>query len=330
MMRQHGMNPNMMGQPNTNPNQQQSDNKDEPPKVKSPEVKKEDDELSGEGSDQDSDQDDDKKTNQSNSSNQSNQSNQSQNTSIPNPGFDPQNQPQQFNPQIMHNQQNQGMQHIPQMMPGQFPNGIPFIPNMNMPNLPPWRGPYPPHFQGGKIDPNSYPGMPMAPGQYNNPMQFKGNFDSYGDIEPHCIKFLEQNPPPDPILEKLPASKTPVIDAFIYCSISNWGVSIKPSPDRVPTTFVINDFNKYWELSQKICSKPAPTETQVARLKALRRWFADFPGIKKIKSVKEGKEPIIIKVKQERLPEVVTIIKKYSQMINSRCKNIVTGDHRMQ
>jgi len=64
-------------------------------------------------------------------------------------------------------------------------------------------------------------------------------------------------------------------------------------------------------------------------LKALRRWFADFPGIKKIKSVKEGKEPIIIKVKQERLPEVVTIIKKYSQMINSRCKNIATGDHRM-
>jgi len=91
----------------------------------------------------------------------------------------------------------------------------------------------------------------------------------------------------------------------------------------VPSFFTITDFNKYWDLSQKICSKPSPTETPVARLKALRRWFADFPGIKKIKAVKEGKETISIRVKPERITDVITILKKYSQIINTRCRALV-------
>jgi len=143
------------------------------------------------------------------------------------------------------------------------------------------------------------------------------------EVEPYFQNILMKSPPSDGLTEKLPSSKTPVIDAFIYCAICNWGVTISPTQDRLPGTFTINDFNKYWDYSQKICSKPSPTETPVARLKALRRWFADFPGIKKIKAVKEGKEPIMIKVKQERIADVIAIVKKYSQIINTRCRTLV-------
>jgi hypothetical protein len=299
----HGINQQQQGNVN------QSENKDDPPKVKSPrsEVKKEDNDNSGDGSDQDSDQEE---------VNKSKQENQPTNQGPPIPT------PQNPNFDNFQNQMHQNMSMNPHAIPGM--GQFPFPPMNYPPNFMPGRFPqqgWPP----GKMIPNFQ--MPPHQGQFNPsiPIPYKGNFDTYMDIDPNNIKYLESFPPPDPILEKLPASKTPVIDAFIYCSISNWGVSIKPSPERLPSTFVINDFNKYWELSQKICSKPAPTETQVARLKALRRWFADFPGIKKIKSVKEGKEPIVIKVKPERMNEVITIIKKYSQMINTRCKTITGG-----
>jgi len=210
--------------------------------------------------------------------------------------------------------------HIPQniqmmhqnmrMYPG-YPYGMPNKPGFpiqgeNPPNMPP------------NMPPQQWQGLPFNPQQMMYSKQ-----ETFIDVEPYFQQLLLKFPPSEGLIEKLPSSKTPVIDAFIYCSICNWGVSISPSQDRLPSTFTITDFNKYWEYSQKICSKPSPTETPVARLKALRRWFADFPGIKKIKAVKEGKEPILIKVKPERIGDVIAIVKKYSQIINTRCRSLV-------
>jgi len=195
--------------------------------------------------------------------------------------------------------------------------GGPNIPNPNIPNPMYYRGVPPPQNPQQYVTNNpENMGIPNY-GALNKP-------ENFVDIEPFFYNILQKYPPPDTLVEKLPSSKTPVIDAFIYCSICNWGVSITPQPgDRVPSFFTITDFNKYWDLSQKICSKPSPTETPVARLKALRRWFADFPGIKKIKAVKEGKETISIRVKPERITDVITILKKYSQIINTRCRALV-------
>jgi len=224
-----------------------------------------------------------------------------------------------------------GISIPPMMRHGIFPPGFPYmgkpfegapqgmVPQGMSPGMPPGMSP--------GMPPGMSPGMP--PG-WGNQVQFRGGpppmmplKEYYVEVEPFFQPLLLRSPPIDNLTEKLPSSKTPVIDAFIYCAICNWGVSISPSQDRLPNVFTINDFNKYWEYSSKICSKPAPTETQVARLKALRRWFADFPGIKKIKVIKEGKEPIVVQVKQDRIGDVIAIVKKYSQIINTRCRSLV-------
>jgi hypothetical protein len=255
---------------------------------------------------------------------------------MPNMGNPNQNMSNMPNMPNMPNMGNQNMQNMPNMpnIPNNMmnhpylmhripmPGNMPMMPNMgnqnmgNMSNIPP------------NVNPNGM-FIRSIPFGDNTPMQnFNPNFmaktENFIEVEPFFLQFLAKYPPPDCLIEKLPSSKTPVIDAFIYCSVCNWGVSITPQPgDRVPSLFTITDFNKYWDLSQKICSKPSPTETPVARLKALRRWFADFPGIKKIKAVKEGKEPISIRVKPERITDVITILKKYCQIINSRCRTLV-------
>jgi len=215
-----------------------------------------------------------------------------------------------------------------QLNQGQFPQGgnMQHLPSHLIRGGPPpgsfYPGPFymnkPPGYMQGENPPN-YPQMPFV----QNPIQMMYKPENIVEVEPYFQQLLMKNPPSDGLTEKLPSSKTPVIDAFIYCAICNWGVMISPTQDRLPSTFTINDFNKYWDFSQKICSKPSPTETPVARLKALRRWFADFPGIKKIKAVKEGKEPIVIKVKPERIADVIAIVKKYSQIINTRCRTLV-------
>jgi hypothetical protein len=231
-----------------------------------------------------------------------------------------------FQPPNMQQMQGQMNQQFPQgvnmhQLPTHIMRGGPYFPGppgpggpffMSKPGFMPGENPNQP-------PPNWPPQIPFG----QNPLQMMYKPENIVEVEPYFQQILMKNPPSDGLTEKLPSSKTPVIDAFIYCAICNWGVMISPTQDRLPSTFTITDFNKYWDYSQKICSKPSPTETPVARLKALRRWFADFPGIKKIKAVKEGKEPIVIKVKQERIADVIAIVKKYSQIINTRCRTLV-------
>jgi len=46
--------------------------------------------------------------------------------------------------------------------------------------------------------------------------------------------------------------------------------------------FQIDDFNLYYHTSNDVCSKQHPTEDMYARIKALRRWFPDFPSYKEL------------------------------------------------
>lgn len=78
---------------------------------------------------------------------------------------------------------------------------------------------------------------------------------------------------------KLGTSKSPVIEAFVYCALKGWGVQIKRCT-RNEVEFVVTDFDYYYNCSNRICSKQRPTEDISARIKGLKRWFPDFPARK--------------------------------------------------
>jgi len=80
----------------------------------------------------------------------------------------------------------------------------------------------------------------------------------------------------DPSDFKLPASKSPIMEAMVVCAIKNWGISIhKSAPNQV--VFRVSDFDRYYKISRAICSKQHPTEDIGSRVKSLRRWFDNFP-----------------------------------------------------
>lgn len=76
---------------------------------------------------------------------------------------------------------------------------------------------------------------------------------------------------------RLDTSKSPILDALIYCALKGWGMRLtKNEGDDIRIT--VDDFQQYYRCSAVICSKEHPTEDQAARIKALRRWFPDFPA----------------------------------------------------
>jgi len=84
----------------------------------------------------------------------------------------------------------------------------------------------------------------------------------------------------DPSDFKLPASKSPIMEAMVVCAIKNWGISIhRNSPNQV--VFRVSDFDRYYKISRTICSKQHPTEDIGSRVKSLRRWFDNFPKKKR-------------------------------------------------
>jgi len=79
----------------------------------------------------------------------------------------------------------------------------------------------------------------------------------------------EENP-------KLQASKSPIIDALVYCALKGWGIELFKCQDE-DIQFRLTDFSQYYERSAQICAKQNPTEDEGSRIKALKRWFPDFP-----------------------------------------------------
>jgi len=78
---------------------------------------------------------------------------------------------------------------------------------------------------------------------------------------------------------KLGSSKCPVIEAFVYCALKGWGVQLKKCTGK-DVEFTVNDFDRYYRCSNRICSKQRPTEDVSSRIKGLKRWFPDFPARK--------------------------------------------------
>jgi len=81
---------------------------------------------------------------------------------------------------------------------------------------------------------------------------------------------------------RLPTTKSPIMEALVYCAVHNWGLSVarntrKTATEQPSVVFVVTDFPKYYRISRVICSKQNPTEEIGSRIKALKRWFVRFP-----------------------------------------------------
>jgi len=81
---------------------------------------------------------------------------------------------------------------------------------------------------------------------------------------------------------KLPASKSPIMEAMVVCALNSWGIEIAKNSRPTSTTpaevvFRVTDFNRYYKISRAICSKQRPTDDLGSRIKSLRRWFVNFP-----------------------------------------------------
>jgi len=81
---------------------------------------------------------------------------------------------------------------------------------------------------------------------------------------------------------KLPASKSPIMEAMVVCALNGWGIEIgknnRPTSTKpAEVVFKVTDFNRYYKISRAICSKQRPTDDLGSRIKSLRRWFVNFP-----------------------------------------------------
>jgi hypothetical protein len=80
---------------------------------------------------------------------------------------------------------------------------------------------------------------------------------------------------------KLQSSKSPVIDALVYCALMKQGIQLVEDNAKI-VQFRIFNFPLYYQKSKGICSKAHPTDDVNSRVKALQRWFPDFPTLKEL------------------------------------------------
>jgi len=119
----------------------------------------------------------------------------------------------------------------------------------------------------------------------------------------------------DPVDFKLPASKTPIMEAMVVCALNNWGLSVvKSSPTEV--IFRVTDFDRYYRISRAICSKHRPTEDIGSRVKSLRRWFINFPK----KKDRQENPNFLLSVKPSTCKKVHGLIERNSKLLNAKKK----------
>jgi hypothetical protein len=124
---------------------------------------------------------------------------------------------------------------------------------------------------------------------------------------------------------KLPASKSPIIEALAYCAINQWGIEILQAEDQTDeapakVVFHVIDFEVYYKYSSAICSKQNPTEDIGSRVKSLRRWFLNFPKKRDRKDLTN----FSLEVKPEVAKKVYEMIEKYNceKMVNNKKRRI--------
>jgi len=114
---------------------------------------------------------------------------------------------------------------------------------------------------------------------------------------------------------KLQASKSPIMDALVYCALNRWGIELlEDKGDSI--RFRVFNFQKYYKYSGIICAKQNPTEDMASRIKALKRWFPDFPT-KRAGNLEDAFEIIVqAPSKQDNKPQKLhEIIEKQRRLL---------------
>jgi hypothetical protein len=74
---------------------------------------------------------------------------------------------------------------------------------------------------------------------------------------------------------KLNLSRTPILEAFLYCALKGWGATIvADTADAI--RIHVSDFHYCCCCMIFIAKRPTQTNDLASRLKALRRWFPDL------------------------------------------------------
>jgi len=147
-----------------------------------------------------------------------------------------------------------------------------------------------------------------------------GNGEMYGDereLNERKRKREEESDLDVPNGFKLPASKSPIMEAMAFCAIKRWGIEILQCQDQIDdapakVVFRVLDFELYYKYSCLICSKQNPTEDIGSRVKSLRRWFVNFPK----KRDRRENPQFSLEVKPEVAKKVYEMIEKYKCQIN--------------
>jgi len=132
------------------------------------------------------------------------------------------------------------------------------------------------------------------------------------DVEGGCLEGEEDDPTGG---FKLPASKSPIMEAMVVCALNGWGIDIiknaRSATDFVEVVFQVNDFDRYYRISRSICSKQRPTDDVGSRVKSLRRWFVNFPK----KKDRNDNVPFLLVVKPNIAKKVSEIIERNTRML---------------
>lgn len=154
-------------------------------------------------------------------------------------------------------------------------------------------------------------------------------FESYGEEEVNekKRKYDDVNEEGEiPLGFKLPASKSPIMEALAYSAINKWGIEILQAEDQTDETeakvvFHVIDFEVYYKYSSAICSKQNPTEDIGSRVKSLRRWFVNFPKKRDRKDLNN----FSLEVKSEVAKKVFDMIDKYKceMKVNNKKRRIM-------
>jgi len=136
-----------------------------------------------------------------------------------------------------------------------------------------------------------------------------------GDVENSQKRKNDEDDEPNGY--KLPASKSPIMEAMSFCAIKKWGIEIEECKDKTEDSnaqviFRVTDFEKYYKYSTLICSKQNPTEDIGSRVKSLRRWFTNFPK----KKDRKDNSPFSLEVRPDVSKKVHDMVEKYRLMVN--------------
>jgi len=139
---------------------------------------------------------------------------------------------------------------------------------------------------------------------------------------------LSSSKPSPSMLRKLSASKSPIMEALIYCAFNSWGVEIVkqgsdgewiPDPDfglnsrNGVIAFKFSDFDLLSSCLERVNSKNKPTTDPSARIKALKRWFDGIP------CVRNRNDQFVATVKRtEQLSKVKDMIRRMLKIYQNR------------